>query len=51
MEFLYNFKGGLIGLIAPPLPVLANPTVVGIALVEFSNVSENLKEFPSIIER
>lgn len=34
VEFLYNLSGGLIGLIVPPPPVLAIPTVNGIDLTE-----------------
>jgi hypothetical protein len=34
VEFLYSLSGGLIGLIVPPPPVLAIPTVNGIDLTE-----------------
>ena len=36
VESLYSFNGGLIGLIVPPPPVLAIPTVAGIFLTESS---------------
>ena len=36
VESLYRFSGGLIGLMVPPPPVLAIPTVAGIFFIESS---------------